>query len=71
MRVLVGRVDETFHDIASLRAAERAAVLDPDSYAASRALGSWLRAAGSTAVVLVAGWGAFVAGQPPTADEPP
>jgi hypothetical protein len=32
---------------------------------------SWLRAAGTTAVVLVAGWGAFVAGQPPTADEPP
>ena len=28
---------------------------------------SWLRAAGTTAVVLVAGWGAFVAGQPPTA----
>jgi serine protease Do len=26
---------------------------------------SWLRAAGSTAVVLVAGWGAFVAGQAP------
>ena len=38
--------------------------------------GSWLRAAGTTAVVLVAGWGTFVAGQPPTgqpptADEPP
>ena len=31
---------------------------------------SWLRAAGITAVVLVAGWGAFVAGQPPPAEEP-
>ena len=51
MRVLVGSVDETFHDIASLGAAERAAVLDPDSYEASRALGSRLRAAGSNGVV--------------------
>ena len=31
---------------------------------------SWLRAAGTTAVVLVAGWGAFVAGQPSTGQPP-
>jgi hypothetical protein len=51
MRVLVGNVDENFHDIASLPAGERAAVLDPDSYVASRALGGRLRAAGSNGVV--------------------
>jgi RES domain len=51
MRVLVGSVDETFHAIASLPANERAAVLDPDSYVASRALGGRLRAAGSNGVV--------------------
>ena len=32
---------------------------------------SWLRATGATAVVLVAGWGAFVAGQPSTGQPPP
>jgi len=33
---------------------------------------SWLRAAGSAAVLFVAGWGAFVAGQtPPVAETPP
>jgi hypothetical protein len=51
MRVLVGGVDADFHAIASLPAALRAAVLDPDSYAASRALGGRLRAAGSNGVV--------------------
>jgi len=32
---------------------------------------SWLRAAGTTAVVLVSGWGAFVAGQQAPAAQPP
>jgi hypothetical protein len=50
MRVLVGSVDENFHDIASLPAGLRA-VLDPNSYVASRALGGRLRAAGSNGVV--------------------
>jgi serine protease Do len=32
---------------------------------------SWLRAVATTAVVFVAGWAAFVAGQQPPADQPP
>jgi hypothetical protein len=51
MRVLVGSVDTEFHDLASLPAAERAEVLDPDDYRASRALGARLRTAGSNGVV--------------------
>ena len=51
MRVLAGSVDAEFHDVASLPAAERDAVLDPNAYGASRALGARLRAAGSNGVV--------------------
>ena len=51
MRVLVGRIDTTFHDIRTLPEPERAAVLDPDDYGSSRALGRALRDAGSNGVV--------------------
>jgi len=47
MRVLVGAVDTVFHDVDSLPVAERAAVLDPSSYAAGRALARALRDEGS------------------------
>lgn len=50
MRVLTGRIDARFHD---LRGTDRRwqACLAPDDYAASRALGRALRAAGSNGVV--------------------
>lgn len=51
MRVVVGRVDERFHDIASLADPQRAAVLAPDDYAPGQALGRRLREAGSNGVV--------------------
>lgn len=51
MRVVVGKVDERFHDIAGLAEPLRAAVLAPDDYAAGRALGRRLRDAGSNGVV--------------------
>lgn len=51
MRVVVGRIDQTFHDIASLPDPVRAAVLDPDDYGTSRSLGRHLREAGSNGVV--------------------
>jgi hypothetical protein len=47
MRVLVGRIDARLHDVRSLPPAERARILDPDSYAASRPFGAALREAGS------------------------
>lgn len=50
MRVLVGAVECGFHDVGSLGEAERARVLDPDDYAAGRALASALREAGSNGV---------------------
>ncbi|MGH7057433.1 MAG: RES domain-containing protein, partial [Acetobacteraceae bacterium] len=40
MRALVGAVAADFADVAALPAAERAAILDPDSYAAGRAYGT-------------------------------
>ena len=49
-RVLVGAVEETFEDVAALPAAQRAAVLDPDSYVASRAYAQQIRAAGANGV---------------------
>jgi hypothetical protein len=49
MRVLVGRLDAAFHDLRG--DARWAAVLDPDDYTASRALGRRLRAAGSNGIV--------------------
>jgi hypothetical protein len=50
MRALVGRLDASFHDLRG-GAAAWAAFLDPDDYAASRALGHSLRAAGSNGIV--------------------
>jgi hypothetical protein len=47
MRVLVGTVANTFHNVDALPRARRAAVLDPDSYEASRTLARGLRDAGS------------------------
>jgi hypothetical protein len=51
MRVLVGRIANRFVDTARLPAALRAAVLDPDSYDASRRFGTELREAGANGVV--------------------
>lgn len=51
MRVLVGHIDNRFADVASLPAALRSALLDPDSYAASQPWGAALRASGSNGVV--------------------
>ena len=50
MRVLTGRIGTTFHDI---RGGDRrwTALLDPDSYVASRACGRELRARGSNGIV--------------------
>ena len=50
MRVLTGRIGTTLHD---LRGGDRrwAALLDPDSYVASRAFGRELRARGSNGIV--------------------
>ena len=51
MRVLVGRIDHRFTDLASLPAARRAQLLDPDSYAASHPFGAAQRAAGVDGLV--------------------
>jgi hypothetical protein len=51
MRVLLGRVARTFHDVGTLPAAARRAVLDPDSYDASRPLARRLREHGSNGLV--------------------
>lgn len=47
MRELVGRIDAELHDLGGLTAAERAPLLDPDSYGVSQAFAAELRAAGS------------------------
>ena len=49
-RVLVGTVAAAFEDVAALPDAERRAILDPDSYAASQAYAEPLRAAGANGV---------------------
>ena len=50
--MLVGRIDARFHDLrGDARPAWAAVCLDPDDYAASRALGRRLRAAGSNGIV--------------------
>ncbi|MGH6913777.1 MAG: RES family NAD+ phosphorylase [Geminicoccales bacterium] len=49
MRVLIGKLDSSFHDLRG--DALWAPALDPEDYAASRALGRRLRAAGSNGVV--------------------
>lgn len=51
MRVLVGKIDNRFADLATLPAAERAALLAPDSYAASQPFGAALRAGGANGIV--------------------
>jgi hypothetical protein len=51
MRVLVGRVTSTFHDVDTLATAARGAALDPHSYDASRALARTLRESGSNGLV--------------------
>jgi hypothetical protein len=51
MRALVGRIDARFADLAALPAAQRAALLAPDSYAASQPFGAALRAAGANGIV--------------------
>jgi hypothetical protein len=50
MRVLVGVVAETFEDVAALPAVQRAAILDPETYAASQAYARQIRAAGANGV---------------------
>jgi len=51
MRVLVGRIDARLHDVSSLPPPERARLLDPDSYTASRSFAAPLRDAGSLGLV--------------------
>jgi len=51
MRVLVGRVDERFHDVAALNEAERRPLLDPHTYARSQPFGRRLKETGSNGVV--------------------
>ncbi|NIR32084.1 MAG: RES family NAD+ phosphorylase [Gammaproteobacteria bacterium] len=51
MRVLVGRIDNRFDDVAALPAAARAQILDPGSYAVSQPFGAALREAGSSGLV--------------------
>src|SRR3954452_14297475 len=51
MRVLVGSVSNHFHDIESLRPAERSSILDPASYVASQAIGRALREASSNGII--------------------
>jgi hypothetical protein len=50
MRVLIGKLDASFHDLRG-GAAAWAAVLQPGDYTASRALGRRLRASGSNGIV--------------------
>ncbi|HUB15671.1 MAG TPA: RES family NAD+ phosphorylase [Acetobacteraceae bacterium] len=49
-RVLAGTVAAEFEDVAVLPAAQRAGILDPESYAASQAYAIGLRAAGANGV---------------------
>src|SRR5206468_4471486 len=44
MRVLVGRIDDEFHDLEGISQRQRRPLLDPDSYAASQAFAATLRA---------------------------
>jgi hypothetical protein len=50
MRVLVGRINATFHDAGSLPASRQRAILDPDSYTTSRTFGRQLRDTGSNGI---------------------
>jgi hypothetical protein len=51
MRVLVGRIDNRFADVATLPATLRARILAPDSYVDSQPFGAQLRADGSNGVI--------------------
>ena len=51
MRVLVGAIASTFHDVDTLPTAARSAVLDPSSYDASRALARTLRSSSSNGLI--------------------
>ena len=51
MRALVGEIHAAFEDVAALPAGERAALLDPNDYAASQAYARRLRTAGAAGVV--------------------
>lgn len=51
MRVLVGNIDNRFHDIASLPASQQEMILNPNSYAASQRFGAEMRDAGSNGLV--------------------
>jgi hypothetical protein len=50
MRVVVGRVDATYHDIESLDSSRRTDLLNPSSYAHSQPFAAGLRDAGSNGV---------------------
>lgn len=49
-RVLVGSIDDRFHDLGRVDVAARAPLLDPESYAVSRAWGRARREAGSRGI---------------------
>jgi hypothetical protein len=51
MRVLVGSLGAQLHDVSTVSAAQRKALLDPKSYAASRPWAATLRDAGGSGVV--------------------
>jgi len=51
MRVLLGSVDNEFHNLGQLSPERRSTILDPDSYVESQRLGHELRASGSNGVV--------------------
>ncbi len=51
MRVLVGRINHRFQDLATLSAADQSELLDPGSYVASQPFGAALRDAGSSGFV--------------------
>ncbi len=51
MRVLLGTIDASFHDVAMLQMGDRAAILNPDNYEVSRALAFRLRGDDSNGLV--------------------
>jgi len=51
MRVLVGSIAHSFHDVDTLSSTQRDAVIDPNSYDAGQALARALRASGSSGLV--------------------
>jgi RES domain-containing protein len=51
VRVLLGSISNTFHDVQTISASQCSAILDPGSYAASRSFGIALRQAGSNGIV--------------------